>query len=155
MSPKTKRSDAVEDAVSQELNQQEVQMSETINERIDIDLDGVNSPFATLPEGTYDLTLKEIKQDVSQKGHPMLRCLYVAQHPETNETVFIRDYPLLDQQSGKFRLKQLIIGSGQSPERGAWSLGAMIGTSYSAEVDVQTSEEFGDQNRIKRLWTEI
>lgn len=121
--------------------------------RLDVDLEGIVSPNATVSAGTYTIQLREIKPDTSKTNRPMLRCSYMLQHPDTNETVFINDYPLMDTQQGKFRLKQLILGAGYNSSN--YTLEALVGTQYEAELEEEDSADFGPQNRLKRLLVDV
>lgn len=121
--------------------------------RLDIDLDSVVSPNSTVKSGTYTIQLREIRLDKSKTDRPMLRCGYMLQNPETHETVFVNDYPLLDTQQGKFRLKQLIIGAGLHTSD--YTLEQLVGAQYEAELDEEESAEYGPANRIRRLMVNV
>ena len=120
-------------------------------DRIDIDLSHVDAPFLTLEDGTYTLVLVEIKLDRSSTDRPMLRCRWESQHPETNETVSLFDYPLLDQQQGKFRLRQIIIAKMGGDGARVPALPELVGATAQAEVVKEVSEEYGESSKIKRL----
>lgn len=123
-------------------------------DRIDIDLSGIDSPYSTVPDGTYLLTLADIKLGRSKEAdRPMLSCRWETTHPETGETVSMFDYPLLDQQRGKFRLRQMIIAGGL--DENDWTVPQLVGMRLSAEVEVEDSEEYGEQNRIRQILVEV
>ena len=125
-------------------------------DRIDIDLAGIDSPYSTVPDGTYQLTLADIKLGKSkEKDRPMLSCRWETTHPDTGETVSMFDYPLLDQQRGKFRLKQLLIARGIDPAGWDGSVGQLVGTELQAEVEVEDTEDYGEQNRIRQILVEV
>ena len=125
-------------------------------DRIEIDLSGIDSPYSTVPDGTYDLTLADIKIGKSkEKDRPMLSCRWETIHPDTGEQVSMFDYPLLDQQRGKFRLKQILIARGIDPNSWDGSVGQLVGTTLQAEVEVEDTEEYGEQNRIRQVLVEV
>lgn len=128
---------------------------ESMGDRIDIDLSKIDSPFATVPDGNYTLVLADCKLDRSKTDRPMLRCQWEMQHPETGEIVNIFDYPLLDQQQGKFRLRQIIIARTGGDGTSIPPIHELIGATAQAEVTIENSEEYGDQNRIRRLLVEV
>lgn len=133
--------------------QQDEQVTE---DRIEVDLSGIDSPYSTVPDGTYQLTLADIKIGKSkEKDRPMLSCRWETIHPETGETVNMFDYPLLDQQRGKFRLKQLLIARGIDPESWDGSVGQLVGTELQAEVEVEDTDDYGEQNRIRQILVEV
>jgi hypothetical protein len=128
----------------------EEQMTE---DRINIDLTGIDSPYSTIPDGTYQITLADIKLGKSKTDRPMLTCRWEAVHPETGETVSMFDYPLLDQQRGKFRLRQLIIARGL--DENDWTVPQLVGTEIQAEVELEDTEDYGEQNRIRQVLVEV
>ncbi len=125
-------------------------------DRIDIDLSGIDSPYSTVPDGTYQLTLADIKLGKSKEtARPMLSCRWETPHPDTEETVSMFDYPLLDSQRGKFRLKQILIARGIDPNSRDWTVPQLVGTMLLAEVEVEDTEEYGEQNRIRQILVEV
>ena len=122
-------------------------------DRIDIDLSGIDSPYSTVPDGTYQLTLADIKLGRSKSDRPMLSCRWETVHPDTGETVSMFDYPLLDQQRGKFRLKQLLIARGL--DMNDWTVPQLVDTELQAEVEVEDTEDYGEQNRIRQILVEV
>ena len=124
-------------------------------DRIDIDLSGIDSPYSTVEDGTYQLTLVDIKLGQSKTDRPMLSCRWETPSPETGEAVSMFDYPLLDSQRGKFRLKQILIARGIDPNSRDWTVGQLVGTELPAEVEKEDSEEYGEQNRIRQMLVEV
>ena len=122
-------------------------------DRIDIDLAGIDSPYSTVPDGTYTIVLADIKLGRSKTDRPMLSCRWETTHPDTGETVSMFDYPLLDQQRGKFRLKQLLIAQGL--DMNDWTVPQLVGTELEAEVEVEDTEDYGEQNRIRQILVEV
>ena len=133
------------------MNDQAEEQQEDV--RIDIDLSGIDSPYLTVPEATYPLVLADIKLGRSKTDRPMLSCRWETPHPDTGESVSMFDYPLLDQQRGKFRLRQIIIAA-RADEKN-YTIGELVGAMADAEVEVEDSEEFGEQNRIRQLLVEV
>lgn len=129
------------------------EQQEGSEDRIDIDLTGIDKPFLTVPEGNYPLVLADIKLGRSKTDRPMLTCHWETEHPETAESIAIFDYPLLDQQRGKFRLRQIIFAAGADEKN--YTIGELVGATAEAEVTVEDSEEYGEQNRLNQLLVEV
>ena len=126
---------------------------EPVVDRIDIDLTGIDQPTSTVEPGNHTLTLKDLKVKRSKTDRPMLECFWITQNPENGEEVMIRDYPLLDNQPGKFRLRQIIYAA-KVDERN-YTIPQLIGASCIAEIEIDETEEYGKQNRIRRLLVEV
>lgn len=124
---------------------------------IEVDLDDIDQPYAVLPDGQHDITLADAKLKMSSGGHPMLETRYQAPHPESGEMCFMRDYPLLDRQDGKFRVKQLLIAAGLPTQINPDNIAALVSAhpTVPAMIEVEVSEEYGEQNRVRRLLVEV
>lgn len=128
-------------------------------DRVNIDLSGIDQPTLVNPEDTYDLILEDIELSRSSTDRPMLRCRWEMEHvdPEVEEKVQVRDYPLLDQQSGKYRLRQIVYAKGL--DDASWQndpkVGRLVGTRAKAEIQLDDDEEYGEQNRIRRLLQDV
>lgn len=124
--------------------------------RIDVDLDSVDSPSATVPDGTYTLSIREANLKRSKETQrPMVEFVHTLQSPETGEMVFVRDYPLLDTQQGKFRVRQMRIAAGQDNNPN-WTLENLPGASFQAELEIQPGEgTYPDSNRIRRVLVDV
>lgn len=122
-------------------------------DRIDMDLSDITSPFSTLKEGTYTLTIDSAENTVSkEKNLPMVKVVLTAENEE-GETVYIRDYIVLAYRSGKFRLRQLIQNAGGDVSNPDISI--LTGSSVDAEVEETDDEQFGPGNNIRRYLVEI
>ncbi len=124
-----------------------------VEDRIDIDLTGIDSPYSTVEDGTYTIALVDIKLGRSKTDRPMLSCRWETTHPDTGELVSMFDYPLLDQQRGKFRLRQLIYARGLDESN--WTVPQLVGVSVDAEVEKEDTEDYGEQNRIRQILVEV
>jgi hypothetical protein len=124
--------------------------------RIDIDVDNITSAAATVDDGwTGDITLKEITFDKTKDtGRPMLRCAYQFPHPDTGETVFVRDFPLLDTQQGKYRFRQLKVAAGQdkNPDFVLENLNNVV---VPVELKKTEDDDFGPQNGIRKIFIQV
>lgn len=129
--------------------------NEVMEERIDIDLSGIDQPNLTREPGNGQVTLVDITLKKSKTDRPMIECHYETVHPETQEIIRIRDYPLLDAQPGKYRLRQLVYARGYDDATWDKNVKSLIGASCQAEIGKETSEEYGDQNKINRLLQEV
>lgn len=127
--------------------------TEPVIERIDIDLTGIDQPNAFVDPGNYTLTLADIKVKRSKTDRPMLECFWKLINPTNNEEVTVRDYPMLDDQRGKFRLRQIVYAA-KADERN-YTVPQLVGASALAELDIDETDEYGKQNRIKRLLVEV
>jgi hypothetical protein len=134
---------------------EDTQEEQVTEDRIDIDLSGIDSPYSTVEDGTYQIILADIKLDRSKTDRPMLRCRWETTHPDTGEQVSMFDYPLLDQQRGKFRLKQLLIAAGIDPDSWDGSVAELAGVAVQAEVEKEDSEDYGEQNRVRQILVEV
>lgn len=128
-------------------------MSDELPDRIDVDLTGIDQPNAFVEAGTYQITIQNIENSKSKTNRPMLRVRWGVVNPLDGEEVAIFDYPLLDQQQGKFRLRQMIYARGLD-ERD-WKIPQLVGATCQAEIEVEESAEFGTQNRIVRLLVSV
>ncbi len=135
------------------MNDEELAEEPQTEDRIDIDLSGIDSPYLTVDDGTYEITLADIKLGRSKTDRPMLSCRWETAHPETGEQVSMFDYPLLDQQRGKFRLKQLIVAQGLDMDD--WTVPQLVGVTVQAEVEKEDTEDYGEQNRIRQILVEV
>lgn len=123
--------------------------------RIDIDLEHVTSPFTTVPNGVYTLELRDVElTKTKDKGDPMVKAMFSTQS-ETGENVNIFDYWVLTKDSGKFRLKQMIVAH-YGNYNSEWTLEELIGTSVEANVVLDAGDDqYGPSNKIKNILQEI
>lgn len=127
------------------------------DDRIDIDLTGVDQANPTVPDGTYTIELTDCELSRSTTDRPMLRCAWELPDPKNpdSDNIRINDYPLLDTQRGKFRLRQIIYAKGMNDSTWDKKAVSLIGTRVKAELTLEDDPEYGEQDRIRRLLQEV
>lgn len=105
---------------------------------------------SNVPAGQYDISIEgcEIrrgKTSGTQYAALSLRVYGPDREVEINDNVMLEG-------RGTFRLKNLMLACGlrQQFEAGNFEPNDVIGKSLSAELEVEQSDQYGDQNRVKK-----
>lgn len=118
--------------------------------RIDIDVSNVADPFAVAPHGTYELRVKETELTTAQSsGAPMVKAQYEIQGDPEHAGKVVFDNLVLNNKFGQFRLAALCKAGGLSTSN--IDTDDLVGIVFQAEVDVQSDQQYGDRNVIRKI----
>lgn len=119
--------------------------------RINIDVSNAPDPFAVAPAGTYALRVAEVSLgETKETNKPMLKVQYEIVGDDENQGKRIFDNLVLDSRFAKFRLKQLCEIAGEDPADP--DTDNLVGTEFEAEVEVDETEQYGEQNRVRKIF---
>jgi hypothetical protein len=121
-----------------------------MSNRIQINAAAATDPFAAIPADTYNVRIVDVKMGESKKGAPMLTLQYEVQGGEhVGYRIFDR---LVVDGTNKFanwRVKQLCEAAGCDPDD--FDIDDLLNGSFDAEVTIQSSEEYGDSNNVRKI----
>ena len=98
-----------------------------------------------LPEGQYEATVTETQESVSKKGDPMIVVTLTIYKPTGGEKT-IKDWIV----APWWKLKKLAKACGRLAEfeGGEFRDGQYVGSTLMVDLEVESSDKYGDQNRI-------
>lgn len=132
-----------------------------MTDRIDIDLETLDSPYSHLEDGEYTLRVGNAEYKDSKSGRPMCVVRFDAPDPEDEtQTIFINHYIMLDNRRGLYQFKQLCVNAGVDLKQykgdpASWDFSGLVGSEVEAVVLLEENPEYGKQNRVKSLDVKI
>lgn len=122
--------------------------------RLQIDVSNTRNPNEAIPAGTYTMRVSGVPVlgESKETKKPMLKMTYTVVAPDEYAGKKFFDNLVLDNDFGKYRLRQFCELSGEDPT--GPDTDEFDGVEFDAEVTVQESVEYGTQNRINRIFTD-